>query len=82
MNIEVADTMGDGWQCWLDWQRAVAPDNESEINALEADRGTYLGYVRLVGRRNRGTPLADHVESVPTEYTKRPLLRSDVPNSR
>jgi len=23
----VADTMPDGWQFWLDWQRAVAPDN-------------------------------------------------------
>src|SRR2546428_3814160 len=43
MVIEVADTMPDGWQRWLDWHRAVAPDNEPEITALEADRGGYLG---------------------------------------
>ncbi|MCX6929264.1 MAG: methyltransferase domain-containing protein, partial [Verrucomicrobia bacterium] len=51
MDIQVADTMPDGWQRWLDWHRVVAPDNEAEIKALEADRGDYLGYVRLVGRR-------------------------------
>ena len=27
MDIELADTMPDGWQLWLDWHRAVAPDN-------------------------------------------------------
>src|SRR5947207_975974 len=31
MNMELADTMPDGWQRWLDWLRAVAPDNEAEI---------------------------------------------------
>ena len=51
MDIDLADTMPDGWQLWLDWHRVVAPDNEAEIKALEADRGNYLGYVRLVGRR-------------------------------
>jgi hypothetical protein len=24
MDIDVADNMSDGWQVWLDWQRAVA----------------------------------------------------------
>ena len=43
----MADTMSDGWQRWLDWQRAAAPDNETEITAVEADRGCYLGYVRV-----------------------------------
>ena len=76
MDIEVADAMPDGWQRWLDWHRAVAPDNESEIQALEADRGSYLGYVRLVGRRNGQTALADRIVSAPTEYTKKPLLRT------
>ena len=48
--IELADTMPDGWQAWLDWQRAVAPDNATEIAALEADLGRYLdmGY-RFIG---------------------------------
>jgi len=77
MDIDVADTMPDGWQRWLDWQRAVAPDNDAEIKALEADRGSYLGYVRLVGRRNGQTTLADHIVSVPAQtYTKKPLLRT------
>lgn len=77
MDIELADTMPDGWQRWLDWLRAVAPDNEEEIKSLEADRGRYLGYVRLVGRRQGQAALADHIVSVPTQYTKKPLLRSE-----
>ena len=39
MDIDLADTMPDGWQRWLDWHRVIAPDNEAEIKALEADRG-------------------------------------------
>ena len=56
--------------------RAIAPDNAVEIAALEADRGRYLGYVRVVGRRTDKelTPL---VESVATEYTPAPLLRDE-----
>jgi SAM-dependent methyltransferase len=77
MDIEVADTMPEGWQRWLDWHRVIAPDNAAEIAALEADRGSCLGYVRIVGRRNGEAPLADHIVSVPTQYTKQPLLRSD-----
>ena len=77
MEIDVADTMADGWQRWLDWHRVIAADNEAEIKALEADRGSYLGYVRMVGRRRGQATLADHVVSVPTQYTKKPLLRSD-----
>jgi SAM-dependent methyltransferase len=76
IDIELADTMPDGWQFWLDWHRAVAPDNEVEIKALEADRGNDLGYVRLVGRRQGRVKLADLPVSVPTQYTRKPLLRS------
>ena len=76
MDIEVADSMPDGWKLWLQWHRVIAPDNESEIQALEADRGDYLGYVRLVGRRQGQTELADQIVSVPAQYTKRPLLRN------
>ena len=75
MNIEVADTMTDGWQLWLDWHRLIAPDNAAEIQALAADRGSYLGYVRLIGRRQRDVTLADFVESVPAQYNRKPLLR-------
>ena len=58
MDIEVADTMPDGWQWWLDWHRAIAPDNLAEIQALEADRGRYLGYVRVVGSQAGRRPAA------------------------
>lgn len=69
--------MSDGWQRWLEWQRLVAPDNELEIEALTADRGTYLGYVRVVGRRRGESQLADPIDSIPAAYTKKPLLRSE-----
>lgn len=75
MDIDIADTMPDGWQRWLEWHQLIAPDNELEISALEADRGSFLGYVRLVGRRRGQTDLADHIMSVPAQYTKKPLLR-------
>ena len=76
MNVDLADTMPDGWQLWLDWHKAAFPDNEAEIKALEADRGSYLGYVRLVGRRQGRVKLADTIVSLPEQYTKKPLLRS------
>ena len=63
-------------QRWLDWQRVVAPDNEVEIKALEADHGDYLGYVRLVGRRQGRAKLSDQIVSLPMQYTRKPLLRS------
>ena len=74
MNVEVADAMPDGWQRWLDWHKAIAPDNAAEIAALEADRGKYLGYVRMTGRRTT-MELADPILSIPAQYTKAPLLR-------
>ena len=77
MDIELADTMPEGWQLWLDWHRLVAPDNEVEIKALEADRGSFLGYVRLVGRRQGQVKLEDPIVSLPAQYTKKPLLRSE-----
>jgi hypothetical protein len=75
VEVDVADSMLDGWQRWLDWHRVIAPGNELEISALEADHGSYLGYVRLVGRRRGQTELADHIVSVPAQYTKKPLFR-------
>jgi SAM-dependent methyltransferase len=75
VSIDVADAMPDGWQRWLDWHKVVAPDNTVEIKALEADRGSYIGYVRVVGRRRGDVPLAEHTVSVPTEYVRKPLLR-------
>lgn len=80
MAIEVADTMADGWQRWLDWHHAVAPDNAVEIKAIEADRGDTLGYIRVVGRRRGEVKLEeycwpDSMRSLPPAYTKKPILR-------
>jgi SAM-dependent methyltransferase len=82
MDVELADAMPDGWQVWLDWHRAVAPDNAVEIKAVTADRGSYLGYVRLVGRRQGDEKLEEYcwpdtMRSLPLQYTKKPLLRGD-----
>ena len=77
IDIELADALPDGWQLWRDWIRAVAADNESEIQTLEADRGRYLGYARIVGRRRPDAQLGEHVVSVPTEYARKPLLRGE-----
>jgi cyclopropane fatty-acyl-phospholipid synthase-like methyltransferase len=75
LDIDVADTLADGWRLWLDWHEAIAPDNAAEIEALKADRGSYLGYVRVVGRRRADVQLQEPVVSVPTQYVKAPLLR-------
>ena len=73
-------------RCWLDWHRAVAPDNATEIKALEADAGRYLGYVRVVGRRRRSEAKLEEYcwpdtlsPFLQRQYTKKPLLRSQEP---
>lgn len=75
VDIEICDTMSEGWQLWRDWQQALAPDNLIEIRAVEADAGRYLGYVRAVGRRLAGVQLEDPIVSIPPQYTKKPLMR-------
>ena len=55
MDIELADTMPDGWQLWVDWHKLVAPENQIEIRAVESDRGEYLGYVRMVSANSMST---------------------------
>jgi SAM-dependent methyltransferase len=81
IDIELADTMPDGWRFWLEWLRAVAPDNTTEIKAIEADQGRYLGYVRFVGRRRDQVKLEEYcwpdtMKSFASQYTKKPLLRN------
>lgn len=77
LDVELQDAMPDGWQFWLDWHRVIAPDNQAEIAALEADQGRYLGYIRLVGRRQGSVKLADQIESIPPQYTKKRLMGID-----
>jgi len=75
LDVEVADTLADGWRIWLAWLKLIAPDNATEIHTLEADGGSHLGYVRVIGRRRPEAQLSEPVVSVPTQYVKRPLLR-------
>jgi len=75
IDIDRADTLPDGWQFWLAWIKAIAPDNAAEIKALEADRGSHLGQIRVVGHRRRDAKVPDHIVSLPEQYTKKPLLR-------
>jgi SAM-dependent methyltransferase len=75
VDVELADSMPDGWQLWLQWQRVIAPENLVEIHAVESDRGSYLGYVRTVGRRRPDVKLDDLITSMPTTYIPHPLLR-------
>lgn len=75
LDVEVADTMTDGWRFWLESLRAVAPSNGLEIRALETDAGRHIGYVRLVGRRRSHALVSDPITSIPAQYEKKPLLR-------
>ncbi len=82
VEVESAETMPDGWRVWLDWHKAAHPKNTIEIEALEADRGEYLGYVRMVGRRNGEVKLEDYcwpdtLRSMNAETSKQELLRKE-----
>ena len=77
IDVDLADDLPDGWRLWVDWHRLVAPDNTAEIGALEADRGRYLGYVRVVGRRNPGVTLEEPIVSLPEHYERKPLMRGE-----
>ena len=74
VRVVQADTMPDGWQRWLEWHRLIAPDNAVEIDAIEKDRGRYMGYVRVIAQRTE-MPLDEPVVSLPPDYHKKPLLR-------
>jgi SAM-dependent methyltransferase len=76
LEIEVADALPQGWELWRDWQTVVAPENHVEIQAVEADRGRYLGYVRLVGRRRAEARLDEPITSISSRYSRKPLLRT------
>lgn len=76
VNVELSDTMPDGWQFWLQWQNVVSPENLEEICAIESDAGDYIGYVRVAARRRQEVKLDEIIQSVPTTYAAKPLFRS------
>ncbi len=61
---------------WFEWLRNIAPDNQMELQALEADGGRYLTYNRVVARRRPNVKLEEPMVSIPSHYTRNPLLRS------
>jgi SAM-dependent methyltransferase len=77
VDVELADSMPDGWRVWLEWQAVVAPKNLVEIRAIEADAGDYMGYVRMAGRRRKDAKVDAIIQSIPTTYVPQPLLRSN-----
>lgn len=75
VDIEIADSMPDGWKLWLNWQNLIAPDNHLEIGSLQADRGRHLTYNRVVARRKQDVPLHEPIVSIPSSYSRYSLLR-------
>ncbi|MBC8355218.1 MAG: methyltransferase domain-containing protein [Planctomycetes bacterium] len=80
VDVEVADTMEDGWKRWVEWHETAHPDNKEEIEGVKADEGRCLGYIRAVGRRSDDATLQDYcwpdnMRSFPEAYTQFPLLR-------
>ncbi len=54
VEVDVADTMPDGWDAWLRFCRAQREAGIRETDSeetLETDGGQYLGFVRVVARR-------------------------------
>jgi len=76
VDVELADSMPDGWRVWLDWQAVVAPQNLVEIHAIEADAGNYMGYVRVAAHKRQDAPVEETIHTIPTTYVPQPLLRS------
>lgn len=76
IDVQIADTLSDGWRYWLKWHEIIAPDNEIEMEALKADQGQYLGYVRVIGRKGENIVAEEPMLSIPTEYVKTSLIAS------
>lgn len=77
VDVELAESMPDGWQLWLDWHKIIAPENRLEIETIESDQGRFLGYNRVIGRRRTGVNLNEPIVSIPSNYVRKPLLRRD-----
>ncbi len=80
VTVEVADDMPDGWQAWLDWQRVSCPENTVELQAIEADQGRTMGYVRAIARLRPEARLEAPITSISMEYKRQPVLREVIQN--
>ncbi|MCA9033214.1 MAG: class I SAM-dependent methyltransferase [Planctomycetaceae bacterium] len=76
VDVTRTDTMPEGWQYWRDWIQLIAPENETELTALNADAGRNFSYIRAIGRRREGLQLFDPNFRIPAEYQRHPLLRN------
>ncbi len=77
VDVELSDSMPDGWQLWLEWLKVLAPDNQLEIGSVEADSGRNLTYNRIVARRRLDVRLEEPLFSIPVNYVQKPLLRGE-----
>jgi cyclopropane fatty-acyl-phospholipid synthase-like methyltransferase len=76
VNVELADSLPEGWRLWRDWLQTVAPENQTELQLLESDSGRHLTYNRVVAHRRPEVSLHEPLVSIPACYVQRPLLRS------
>jgi len=55
------DTLPDGWRHWRDFEKAVEANGNSifpsDAQALEADQGRYIGFIRAIARRTAASSL-------------------------
>jgi cyclopropane fatty-acyl-phospholipid synthase-like methyltransferase len=55
VDIELADTLEDGWKYWLQHDKAVVAASAnvfpSDAECIEEDAGRYMGFVRVIARR-------------------------------
>lgn len=58
VEVALANTLPDGWKYWRDFEIALERAGKNKFpsvaEALETDRGKYIGFVRLVGNRKKG----------------------------
>ena len=58
VDVAIVDEMPDGWKLWRDFEIELERAGEnrfpSAAEALDADQGRYIGFVRLVGTRKEG----------------------------
>lgn len=76
VDVERSDSMVDGWKAWLEWHHLVCPANRVEIDAITADAGRTMGYVRTIAHRRPEVHLDDRIAVLPTQYQLQPLLRT------